>query len=157
MTPEEDLPSFTTRLPVLKKTLSHRISMLMNPWLKTTLFLRLLRLNFSGVGEGVLKLRRVGGGRLHCIIYKAQWKARFTLEPVWASGKALGWWAGSRVDSLLALFSRQKFVVCGHLWLYPTLSMKLENGSHWCPSYCTFFLVVQYVFRPNVPSRLTGC
>ena len=36
-------------------------------------------------------------------------------EPVWPSGKALGWKAeGPRFESAPALLSLQKVVVCGH-------------------------------------------
>ena len=59
-------------------------------------------------------------------------------EPVWPSGKALGWQAeGPRFESALALLSLQNVVVCGHCLV--TLSFTINetlNGSRRCPSEC---------------------
>ena len=54
-------------------------------------------------------------------------------EPVWPSGKALGWYAEtSRFDSASALFVFKKVVVCGHCVV--TLSLTINETLKWLSS-----------------------
>ena len=50
-------------------------------------------------------------------------------EPVWPSGKALGWYEaeGPRFESASALLSQSKLVVCGHCLVILSLTDNYET------------------------------